>query len=407
MKVILVDDGDEKVGPILGTLESAGISSDCIDVANCVNEAKRLLRANQYGLAILDLSIGVLAGGAKSDRNGMDLIRWSLDARSGAKRPWKILVVTSIGDTFDRCQVDVEALNVPLLKWESLDASTVESIKEVVRELCEMENFGALEVTSNRIDICLVSALLEPEYSTICEAFSDMSPCDIPCIFPNSLTGILKTNDGSVVRVLIVSAVGMGGVPMANLTSGIVRSYYPKTVIMHGICGGLPSRSQLGDLICATEMVNFGAGKMFDGIFKPDSSSEPTSVNEISMLEDRARMEGILTTVNSKWSGVRPDRTGKMTPEYIVGQTGCSDMVIADSKFVDERLGIYRKMVGVEMEGYGAGYVVRRSGKSIRFLLFKSVCDMADPEKRDKYQKYCAFLSAGFVREIIQQDLVM
>jgi nucleoside phosphorylase len=118
-------------------------------------------------------------------------------------------------------------------------------------------------------------------------------------------------------------------------------------------------------------------------------------------------MEGILTTVNSKWSGVRPDRTGKMTPEYIVGQTGCSDMVIADSKFVDERLGIYRKMVGVEMEGYGAGYVVRRSGKSIRFLLFKSVCDMADPEKRDKYQKYCAFLSAGFVREIIQQDLVM
>ena len=39
-------------------------------------------------------------------------------------------------------------------------------------------------------------------------------------------------------------------------------------------------------------------------------------------------------------------------------------------------------------------------------IAFKSVCDYADPNKNDKWQKYAAYTSATFVYEFIKEHLI-
>lgn len=321
-------------------------------------------------------------------------------------RPWKIIVVTSLCEAFNSHRAAVEEMGIPIFKWDIMDCSCIPAIKQIVADLLSLELIGALEVTSPRVDVCIISALVDPEYTALCDAFADVEWRECSDVLPNSKLGEFISSSDESIRILLVSAGEMGGVPMATLTSSIIRRFLPKLIIMSGICGGLPSKVEIGDLVCATEMVHFGSGKVFEGIFIPDSFSVSTHSHNWPILADRDSMTKVLHVVNSRWNGARPPRKDQNGPKFILGQSGCSDLVVADSDFVGERLKSYRQMVAVEMEGYGAGYAIRQSGKKTGFLMFKSVCDMADPEKRDEYQQYCAFMSATFIRELLSQGMI-
>lgn len=59
-------------------------------------------------------------------------------------------------------------------------------------------------------------------------------------------------------------------------------------------------------------------------------------------------------------------------------------------------------MVGVDMECYGLYYAAEHhAGSQVKVLCAKAVSDLADQEKGDDYQRYCAFISAVGVLEIL------
>lgn len=70
---------------------------------------------------------------------------------------------------------------------------------------------------------------------------------------------------------------------------------------------------------------------------------------------------------------------------------------------IDGLTALNRKIVGVEMEGYGVMLAGRACGQpKPSVLIAKSVCDFGDVEKDDQYQRYAAHTSAAFVRDIFE-----
>ena len=54
MKILIVDDDQNKVREILKVFVKAGISEDAIDTSGCVAGAVELLKSINYGLLVLD-----------------------------------------------------------------------------------------------------------------------------------------------------------------------------------------------------------------------------------------------------------------------------------------------------------------------------------------------------------------
>ena len=62
-----------------------------------------------------------------------------------------------------------------------------------------------------------------------------------------------------------------------------------------------------------------------------------------------------------------------------------------------------RKVYGLEMEAFGCYDAARRLGDlAPEVVCLKSVCDFGDGEKNDKFQKYCAALSASVCMQIVR-----
>ena len=405
MKVIVIDDGDVKIGPLLKLLEGRGIDSDDIDVVNNIARAKGLVRTKQYAIAVVDLLIGQVAGATAKADAGLDFIKWVLDDRSKAIRPWRMIGFTSHESAAIDSSEEFNQLGIPLLYSGVASSPDLSKIESSVDELLELERTGALPATSHKVDFAIVCALDDPEFSSLEGLMPDGN---YERLFPGvaRLKRVEITTNSGERRTLILAAAGaMGSVPSCYLVTKLIEKYYPRTVIMVGICGGLPGRSNLGDIICATNIENFQSGKIYGGSLLKDRLGIDTAESQFPFFRDLKGVKKIVASCNLEWGGVRPDFGGEQGPDYLVGELGCSDLVVADKSFVEELKSDYRQMLGVEMEGYGAGFACKFA-TGINFLLLKSVCDLAGEEKNDEIQAYCSHLSASLTKQLIIQELV-
>lgn len=61
---------------------------------------------------------------------------------------------------------------------------------------------------------------------------------------------------------------------------------------------------------------------------------------------------------------------------------------------------------GIEMEAYGVAYAAAHAADPKPFVIIaKSVCDFADERKDDSYQKFAAYTSCGFVKDLLEKVL--
>jgi nucleoside phosphorylase/CheY-like chemotaxis protein len=407
MKVLIVDDGDNKIGPLLKLLESRGIDSDDIDVINNIARARLQVRTKQYALAIVDLFVGQIAGARAEENAGLEFIRWILHERSNANTPWRIVGATSHAGAAANAREEFDRLKIPLIHCGNGPSPDLTTIERTVDELLQLEAVGGLPPTSHMVDFAIVCALDSPEFSALDEAFPDGAR---ERSFPGASTVKrvqFQTSSGAQRSIILASAGAMGSVPSCYLVTKIIEKYLPRLVILTGICGGIPEKAALGDTICASEIENFQSGKIFGGSLLKDRLGVPTSESKFPLLRESGVMQKIVEASNLKWAGVRPDFGAKGVPSFLSTQIGCSDLVVADKEFIKILKADYRQMRGVEMEGYGAGFACKQSGGVVDFLLVKSVCDLAGEEKDDKLQPYCSYMSASAVREILYQEIVI
>lgn len=209
--------------------------------------------------------------------------------------------------------------------------------------------------------------------------------------------------NGKKARIISAQQDEMGMTASAALTMKMICLFTPEYAIMPGIAAGTGNITdsddqEYGDVLLADSVWNYSNGKyvspreaevVFGEIgFNP----RPTSV-EISGDHMKAIAEYIHSDQNEFYVHCGPLASGTA--------------VVANKALLQKQvMKSLENTEGVEMEGYGVAYAAMHAPKPKPHpIIAKSVCDFADERKSDLYQKFAAYTSTGFVKDLLVKTL--
>lgn len=201
---------------------------------------------------------------------------------------------------------------------------------------------------------------------------------------------------------------GMGNIKSAVRTTQIIERWRPSAVLLVGIAGGTNRPTSelltandhlLGDVLVAEQIIDYESGKQ----------TENGLEHRPQVIRSSARWVEAAKNLKSKdWFTAihlpRPDgTTGRVVPQIHFGVVASGQKVIKDQTPLDAISELFTNLVGVEMEGFGAGWATFDRASPIEFLLLKAICDWADPNKNDQWQPYAADTAAACLAQLIRQ----
>ena len=206
--------------------------------------------------------------------------------------------------------------------------------------------------------------------------------------------------DGVRRRVITAQQNEMGMTAAAMLTSRIIHEFRPRYLIMTGIAAGIGADQIYGDVIVPDVIWNYASGKFV---------SPGESV--ITFGEVGFKLRPIAIETDKEILRLVRERIGDPTNEYHlhIGPMACGSAVVANSEVVDKQIRSYLpETAGLDMESYGVAYASKYcSEPRPKTIVIKSICDFANSEKSDDYQKFAAFTSSQFARYFFENYLPM
>jgi nucleoside phosphorylase len=206
----------------------------------------------------------------------------------------------------------------------------------------------------------------------------------------------------------------MGMVASALTASKLIESFRPRILAMVGVCAGIKSKVNLGDVIFADSTWDWQSGKKakhkdgaIDGVVQSSGRFEiaPHQLPAPEFLRARVRN---FAEDNAVWNSIRdswlsPPANGL---KLVIGPLASGSVVLADSQTISEIQTQHRNLVGIEMEAYGVFAAISSSSKPRPIpIVFKSVCDFADAEKNDGMQTYASYTSASALHEFLVRNI--
>lgn len=191
----------------------------------------------------------------------------------------------------------------------------------------------------------------------------------------------------------------MGLVNAAAIVARALENYSPSIVAMSGICAGLGTNAQMGQLLVADLVWEYQSGKWLDEIFDVEPYQvvipQQTRIAMSKMLDDAK----LLSRLEKQFDGtVRPSHVS--TPKLAPFTSGSA--VIASQKRLDSVMTQHRKAAGLDMELYGFHRAVELSTKTVHAFSAKVVVDKATETKGDELHEYGCLVSAAFTIEVIE-----
>ncbi len=204
----------------------------------------------------------------------------------------------------------------------------------------------------------------------------------------------LKLRDGEFYNIIVAQSPDMASVDAALLVSDTIHHWHPGAILLVGIAAGVDrEKEQFGDLVIGSDVYYYERGKLTPDGKRP----EPIMYRADATLWNHVRAV-------PQWvppsEFVRPDKT-QTHPRINYGVIACGEKVIADAIVRDEITAGHRKIVAIEMEGYGFSAATWQSFERIRHLVIKAICDFAGASKGDNWQRYAAAVAAEFTKHFL------
>ncbi len=205
--------------------------------------------------------------------------------------------------------------------------------------------------------------------------------------------------DGKKLRIVSAQQDEMGMTASATLTTKMIHQFVPEYVIMPGIAAGTrniteASGQEYGDVLLADSVWNFSNGKYVSPVHA-----------EIVFGEIGFNPRPTMVKISGDHLDKIRDFIDSHHNEYFVhyGPLASGTAVIANKMILKKQIMTsFEDTEGVEMEGYGVAYAASHAVEPRpRTIIAKSVCDFADERKNDMYQKFAAYTSCGFIRELL------
>jgi len=377
MKILLIEDDDRKIEAIVAHLVARHIPPQDIILAKTFTDFAANLNQD-IGLFIIDIKIPSVDRGAVS-QNGPAILETIVKA---GKNQALLLAISSYPEDFPGLRQSFERYGCILAdfretkNWQStLDHLLVQLNKSI------------------RLDFLIFCALVEERspYIVLHEGGKLVVRGNLEC-FDISI----GDRKGSVILLP-----KMGLVNAAAAAAVSIERYRPKVVAMSGICGGFAPRAHMGQLFISEMAYEYQSGKWSDDGFLQEPYQATTDQQTITMLGLLANRVGLLSDLESGFTGTRPAE--QHVPSIGIFTSGSA--VIASKVLLDQVGQIHRKVHALDMEVYAIQRAAQLAPHRPSTICAKTVVDLCDNNKNDKIHAYGSYVSAKFVVYALEQFL--
>ena len=199
-------------------------------------------------------------------------------------------------------------------------------------------------------------------------------------------------------KIITAMQNSVGMTSAAILASKIIHEFRPEYLIMCGIAAGLGKDVEqiYGDIIVPDIVWDYSSGKFT----APDKAS--ITFGNLGFIPRPASVQAdksVLDIVRSL--------EGHTEFKLLVGPMACGSAVVANREVIEKRIhSLIPDTIGLDMESYGILYAAQNvTEPRPKAAIIKSICDYADQQKSDQYQKFAAYTSSMFTKELIEQHL--
>ena len=188
----------------------------------------------------------------------------------------------------------------------------------------------------------------------------------------------------------------------AAIAMKVIYEYRPRYLIMVGIAAGIgrneSADKMYGDVLVPDIVWNYSAGKFVN----PDEAE--ISFGNLGFLPRS-------THVTIPTEAMFYIRKAAQSPEnqcrVHIGPMACGSTVVANQEILEKQvLTQLDTTVGLDMESYAVVYAAMQATMpKLIPIIVKSVCDFANSEKSDEYQKFAAYTSCEFAKLLYEKFL--
>lgn len=403
IKILILDDSTEKIRIIRGFLkEECNVDSSYVDDRGTIKEGRKILYENDYDLLLLDL---VMPRDSESEPTPEESIKFlnEIYYNSEIHIPVHIIGFSQYDELILSHLDNFEDKLWHLINFSFIDNNWKDKLKNKVCHLISVKNrFKESIEAKTKFDIGIISALETPELREILYLPCNWKTVEIdgdPNVYHE---GSISTINGNTYKLIACSINKMGMQATASVSSMIIAKFKVKYLFMSGICAGVKEKGlNFGDIVIAENLTDYGSGKIISNtqgelVLKPEPHQFPTDQNLIAKINNFIRDNSYLASIQSKYTGIHNQSILKAK----IGPVASGSYVIASKSLVETIAEQNRKLLAIDMEGYGL-YLACHYFNQTKALLIKSICDFGDDQKDDTYQAYAAYTSANFLHSFI------
>jgi nucleoside phosphorylase len=237
------------------------------------------------------------------------------------------------------------------------------------------------------VDFAIITAL-EVERKAVCKAFGIEDHQRAKTKSGVYWRGRLMLTNEDFYEIVVAQCGGMASVESALITTKTLDQWHPQNALLVGIAAAATKHQSLGDVVVGTDVYYYEKGKM-----SPEGKRfEPEMYRPDSTLW--SNVEGL-----PDWTTpIHADRPGsrQIRPHVHKGVIASGEKVIADVAVRDELAAGHRKIMAIEMEGYGFSKAVWHRFERVRHLIIRAICDDGTLAKNDQWHSYAAAAAASY-----------
>ncbi|MDH0051040.1 hypothetical protein [Comamonas terrigena] len=393
MRILLVDDNQQKSDVIIKFLNSKGIKNESIVVAEHASAARVKLSECAYDILLLDVLLPARAGAKPSGEHSVELLRQIVEDGTSAA-PQFIIGITADAEGTLSYTAEFKALVTQVVHFNPGDGVWQEMLTAVLQLLKRQDQAKK----TNDYDIVVLNALRTPELDNLIKVWPvKLGPEKLLCQNILHSTGTIEL-DGITRRVACAHLSQMGPIASAHAAANLLSEYRPRLLVMTGICGGFSKEVSIGDLVIADKSWDWQAGKWTD---------DGTLASSVDPRDGAADLVAYARTIGDAIKLAHGSFTGYARPvnppELVIGPMVTGSAVVASKDIQEVFKGQHRKMAGIDMECYGMYYAASNyGGAPVKTLCIKAVSDLADRAKDDDHQQFCSYISAAAMLEVVR-----
>jgi nucleoside phosphorylase len=245
----------------------------------------------------------------------------------------------------------------------------------------------------NLVDFAIITAI-EVERQAICQALQMTDKHKVSQEARTYWKNRLKLKDGEFYEIVVTQLHDAASIDAVRAVDDLIRDYQPGALLMVGIAAAAKEGVALGDIVVGREVYYYERGKEIVGGILP----EPKQYAADETLWDRVIS---VPKWKSPISIARPDGTDAR-PQIKYGVIASGEKVIANADIRNEIAASNRKIIAIEMEGYGVSAAAYKQYQPVRCLVIRTISDLGDANKNDEWQPYAAAVAAEFTKHFLR-----